>query len=243
MSIASNIAAPGRLWGSQRGLVCGGGLWYSARHMTVSLNVTSRDASKKAAQLRKEGMIPGVVYGPKQEPVLVGIEKKVFDKVFKQAGESTVLELTGLAKPVEALVKEVAFDPMKGGIVHVDFYAIEQGKEITATIPLHFIGEAPASKLGAVLNKVLHEVEVTCMPAKLPSHIDVDVSVLQNIEDQLHVSDLIVPSGVKIEADADDVVIIAGAPAEEEVEPVAPVDMSAIEVEKKGKTEEEPEAV
>jgi large subunit ribosomal protein L25 len=206
--------------------------------MTVTLSAEKRPAGKNAKALRHRGMLPGIVYGPKQSPLPVVLSKKDFDKVFKTAGESTIIELAGLGQPLSVLVKEVDFAPTKGGIQHVDFYAVDMKQSITATIPLEFLGEAPAEKAGGVLNRVLHEIEVTCMPANLPAHIDVDLSGLVNIHDMIHVSDLVIPAGVAVETGAEEIVVIVGEPAEEEVAPVAEVDMSAIEVEKKGKTEE-----
>lgn len=207
--------------------------------MTVTLSAEKREVSKKTKALLAEGLMPGVVYGPKQPAMAVSLSKKEFDRVFKEAGESTIIELSGVAAaPMQVLVKEVVFAPTKGGIVHVDFYAIEKGKKITATIPLHLMGEAPAAKAGGVINHVLHEVEVECMPNDLPSHIDVDISGLAAIEDRLLVSDLKVGRGVEILTGAEEVVVVVGEPAaEEEAEPVA--DLSTIEVEQKGKTEEQ----
>ena len=147
--------------------------------MTLTLSVTKREERGKTTQkLRADGKIPAVVYGPKQEAVPVTIEKVAFDKVFSEAGESSIIKLEGIDGAPEVLVHDVSFDPVKGGASHVDFYAIEAGKELTTDVPLEFIGEAPAIKLGGTLTKALHEVEVTCLPNKLPQHIDVDVSVL-----------------------------------------------------------------
>ena len=148
--------------------------------MTVKLEVSKR--TNKADKDRKEGNVPGVVYGPKQEPVAISVSKKVFQKTLEEAGESTIITLEGLDEPIEVLVHDVAFNAEFGGISHVDFYAIERGKELTTDIALHFIGEAPAVKLGGSLTKVLHEVEVTCRPSVLPSHFDVDVSALVDFE-------------------------------------------------------------
>jgi large subunit ribosomal protein L25 len=206
--------------------------------MTVKLEVTAKTASAKA--LRKAGSIPAVVYGPKQEPLAVSVEKSVFEKLLKGAGESTVINLVGLGEEIEVLVHEVSFNPAKGGVEHVDFYAIEKGKEITVHVPLEFIGEAPAVKKGGSLTKVLHEIEVTCKPSALPQHIEVDVTPLDDFEKQIHVKDLVVPNGVKVENDGEEVVALVQEVQEEvEPEPVA-VDMDAVEVEAKGKTEEEP---
>jgi len=205
--------------------------------MTVKLEVTKRTTS--ADSVRKSGGIPAVVYGPKQEPVSISVDKIVFEKMLKDAGESTIINLEGLGDEVEVLVHDVAFNAAKGGVEHVDFYAIEKGKEITVHVPLEFIGEAPATKLNGSLTKVLHEIEVTCKPSALPQHIDVDVSSLDDFEKQIHVKDLVLPTGVKVENSPDEVVALVQEVKEEIEEPVATVDMSTIEVETKGKTEEE----
>lgn len=136
------------------------------------------------------------------------------------------------------LVKDVAFSATKGGIVHVDFYALEMGKEITTNIPLHFINEAPVEKLGAVVNKVLHEVEITCKPNVLPSHLDVDLAHLVTLEDKIHVSDLKLPKGVVVTADGHDMVAQAEMIAEEVESEAAVVAAADVPAEKKGKTEE-----
>ncbi len=205
--------------------------------MTFTLQATTRtERGKELAALRKAGKIPAVVYGPKEEATPLTLDRLQFEKVLKQAGESSVISLTGVGAAKEVLVHDVSFDPGFGGVIHVDFYAIEAGKEITVDVPLTFIGEAPAIKQGGTLTKVLHEVEVTCAPSALPKEIMVDVSSLVDFEAQIHVRDLTIPSGVKIGNDVDEVVALVQAVAEES-ETIAAIDMSAIEVEKKGKTE------
>ena len=204
--------------------------------MTFTLEATTRtERGKELAALRKEGKIPAVVYGPKEPATAITLDRIQFEKIFKQAGESSIITPPGLNGAKEVLVHDVAFDPTVGGIMHVDFYAIEAGKEITVDVPLVFVGEAPALKLGGTLTKVLHEVAVTCAPSALPKEID--VSSLDDFEKQIHVKDLVLPKGVKAENDPEDVVALVQA-VKEESEEVAAIDMSAIEVEKKGKTEE-----
>lgn len=210
--------------------------------MTLTLSVTKREERGKATQkLRTDGKIPAVVYGPKQEATPVTLDKIAFDKVFGEAGESSIIKLEGIDGTPEVLVHDVAFDPVKGGASHVDFYAIEAGKELTTDVPLEFIGEAPAIKLGGTLTKALHEVEVTCLPSKLPQHIDVDVSTLVDFASQIHVRDLVIPAGVTVSNDPDEVVALVQEVTEEVEETPEAVDMSAIEVEKKGKEETEEE--
>lgn len=203
--------------------------------MTITLTVEKRKGKAGA------GKIAGVVYGPKQPSVSLAIDKRVFEKTLEEAGESTIISLEGLGEAMEVLVQDVDFDPVKGNVRHVDFYAIEAGKEITVDVPLEFIGEPEALKLGGVLTKALHEIEITCRPSKLPKEIVVDVSSLNTFEDSIRVKDLNLPEGVKVENDAEETVAVVVPVEEEKEEPVAPIDMSAIEVEKKGKTEEEGE--
>lgn len=207
--------------------------------MSFTLEASVRtETGKKVAHLRDNGGLPAVMYGPKQTPIAITLSKLDFDKVFKEAGESSVITITGLEKPVDVLVQDVAFDARKGGIVHVDFYAIEKGKKLTVDVPLHFVGEAPALKIGGTLTKVLHEVEVEADATKLPKEIIVDISTLVDFEAQIHVSDLVVPQGVTIKDNPEDVVALIQQ-VKEEVEAPAALDMSAVEVEKKGKTDTE----
>ena len=180
--------------------------------MTIILNTMTRIGA-----VDKLLMIPAVVYGPKQVNLSITVDRKEFEKIFKEAGESSVVTLKGLSQPIDVLIHEVAFNPVRNEIQHIDFYALEMGKEITTDVPLEFVGEAEAiEKIGGMINKVLHEVEVTCQPADLPHNIEVNISVLTEIDAKILVSDLVLPKGVKIETPMNEVVaIVAGARAEE----------------------------
>lgn len=208
--------------------------------MTVSLKIQERGAESRAT-LQAADEIPAVVYGPKQESISLRVPRADFERVLKDVGESAIVELQGLAEPIEVLVHGVDFHPIKGGIQHVDFYAIERGKDMTTNVPLEFIGEAPVEKGGGMVNKVLYEVEVTCRPSVLPHDIKVDLSVLANADDQILISDLPALEGVTIEHEADEVVAVAQGVREEEPEEdtSSDVDMGAIEVEEKGKGEDD----
>ncbi len=204
--------------------------------MTFTLEAKTRvETGKKTAALRASGVLPAVVYGPKQAPISLSVPTIAFEKVLKEAGESSVVTLTGLDKSIDVLIHDVSFDPKKGGVTHVDFYAIEKGKKIKVDVPLHFTGEAPALKLGGTLTKVLHEVEVEAEATHIPKEIVVDISTLVDFDSQIHVRDLMVPAGVTIVEKADDVVVLVQAVKEEVEAPT--LDMSAIEVEKKGKAD------
>ncbi len=187
--------------------------------MTIKLEVTKRDGS--AASVRAAGMVPAIVYGPKQEPVAIAVDKVVFTKTLEEAGESTIINLVGLSEDIEVLIHDVAFNPERGGVEHADFYAIERGKELTTHVALEFIGEAPVSKSGATITKNLHEVEVTCRPSVLPSHIVVDISSLVDAHSHIAVKDLVVPAGVTIENDPELMVATVSAAREAEPETAA----------------------
>ena len=211
--------------------------------MTISLTATKREITGKASKrLLAEGVVPAVVYGPKQESVAIGLPAREFEKVLKDAGESTVIELSGLGDPLQVLIHEVDRDPITNVPRHADFYAIEKGAKVEVAVPLTYVGESEAVKGGANLVKVMHELEIEASPADLPHDIEVDISVLALVGDQIRVSDLKLPSGVVAKADAEEVIALIQEVEVEAEETPAAVDMNAIEVEKKGKEEEAAEA-
>lgn len=203
--------------------------------MTTTLTVSDRSPEETAAAIRAAGRVPAVVYGTKQPALSISVDSKQFTNVLKAAGESTIIVLEGLEEPIEVLIKEVTYDPVKPHITHADLYAFERGKAMSTEVPLDFTGEAPASKLGAVINKVYHEVRVTCRPSDLPSHIDVDLGQLTNLEDRITVADLVLPPGVTVEWELDVVLAIAAEPVQEEASADTELDMESIAVEEKGK--------
>lgn len=209
----------------------------------MDLTVTKRDSAKKPNTLRNEGILPAVIYGRSEESTPIAVDRKTFEKLFRTAGESTVITLKGLGADKQALIQEVAVDAVTGQALHADFYAIEKGQKVTVSVPLQFDGVAPAVKeLGGILTKVMHELEIECDPSELPHAIHVDVSKLVTLEDQIKVKDLSLPKSASIEIDMDEVVAMISV-AKEEVEEVAPMDLSQIETSvERGKKEEEPTA-
>lgn len=205
-----------------------------------TLAATKREKIGKTSRSHvREGKLAAVVYGPKQESTPITLTLKEFEKVFREAGESSVIELTGLGATLQVLVHDIDHDPVKSTPRHVDFYAIEKGAKVEVAVPLNFIGESAAVKAGANLVKVLHELEIEAAPADLPHAIDVDISVLDAVGDQIHVRDLKIPARVTVKVDEEEVVALIQEVEEEPEEPAAALDMAAIEVEKKGKTDEE----
>lgn len=207
------------------------------------LKATKRSKTTKPAAVRKDGSIPAVVYGVGVENTSISVPKVDFEKIFKSAGETNtiVLDLSSSVggKKIDVLIHEIQYDPVKSFPIHIDFLAVDINKPIQVDIPLEFMGIAPAEKNGlGVLVKVLHEIEIEALPKNIPQNIEIDLSVLETLEDQIHVKSIKAPTGVKILTSPDEVVALV-TPAKEEKEEV-PVDLSAIEVEKKGKQEEEP---
>ncbi|MCF7795015.1 50S ribosomal protein L25 [Patescibacteria group bacterium] len=181
---------------------------------------------KAQPRVKKEKLdhktIPAVVYGSSIESKSIKLDKVEFEKVYDIVGESSLIDLAlDDDKVVKVLVKEVQKHPFKNIIYNVDLHQVDMSQKITTEIPLEFVGESRAEKEeGALIMKNLDTVEVECLPADLVNHIEVDLSSLNDINDSIHVKDLKVPSGMEILQEADEVVVSAIEPKEEEEEPV-----------------------
>ncbi|MEA3399585.1 MAG: 50S ribosomal protein L25 [Patescibacteria group bacterium] len=206
-----------------------------------TLIATKRSKTTKASDVRNSGDIPAVVYGAQIENTSISIPSTDFKKKWKEAGESNTIILELDKKKIDVLIHDVQRDPVRSHPVHVDFLAIDMSKPVTVEIPLEFINEAPAEKndLGILL-KVLYQIEIEALPKDLPQNIKVDLSTLETIGDQILVKNLKVPNGVTILTDEDEVIasITAIKEEEEEEKEEESIDLSEIEVEKKGKQEE-----
>lgn len=204
------------------------------------LKVEKRDLKENVAVLRKSGQMPAVFYGPKDPSTPIKVSLVDFKKAWKTAGESTVVSLEGNGIDADVLIHQVDLDPVSDVAIHADFYAIEKGKKLSVDVPLEFVGVAPAVKdLGAVLVKVAHEVEIEALPKDLPHTLEVDISTLINFDSVITAAEIKLPAGVVLKVKPEEVIASVYEPKEEVVE--APVDLSAIEVEKKGKEDKEGE--
>ena len=206
----------------------------------MELTVEKRSQEVKAKALRDKGVLPAVVYGRSEESTPVSVDAKVFFKLYKQAGESSVITLKGLGADKQVLIHDVAFDAVSGAPVHADFYAIQKGQKVTVAVPLEFDGVSPAVKdLGGILTKVMHELELTCEPGDLPQAIRVDISALTTLDSQIKVSDLKLPKSAEVSIGADEVVATVSV-AQEETEEPAVMDISQIgDSVERGKKEED----
>lgn len=211
--------------------------------MVETLQVRKREGKNTLNTLRGGNEMPAVFYGPKEKSTPIAINIDMFKKLWKDAGESTVIELKGDGIEKEVLIYEVDVHPVTGELRHADFYVMEKGKKVTVKVPLEFVGVSGAVKeLGGVLLKVLHEVEIEVLPKDLPQHIEVDIEALENFESQILAKDISIPEGAILITDGDDAIALVNeAKEEEEEEPEVASTIDDIEVEQKGKKEESEE--
>ncbi len=165
------------------------------------LSATIRDlVGRKVKTLRKQGMVPATIYGKSLKSVSVTVTGDEFGKLYKEAGDTGLIELTidGQARPV--LVHHLQRDPISGGVRHIEFHQVDLKEKVSAQVPIELVGEAPAvaQKLGVLLS-VLDEVEVEALPTDLPEYIAVDLSSLAQVNDEIKVSDLKVAKNVIIQ--------------------------------------------
>jgi|TARA_Y100000310_G_scaffold263715_1_gene274089 large subunit ribosomal protein L25 len=201
----------------------------------LTLEIKERNTKEKGA----EGSIPAVFYGPKEKSTSISISRKDFAKLWKEAGESTVVTLSGAGDNKEALIHEVDLDPLSYEPRHVDFYVMEKGKKVKVSVPVEFVGVSPAIKeLGGTLIKVTQDIEVEAMPKDLPQGLEVDISKIVDFSSNVTAADVALPQGVELVTAPGEVLASAAEAKEEEEETAPEVDLESIEVEKKGKQEE-----
>ncbi len=206
----------------------------------LTLNIQKRDMKASLEKIREEGFIPAVFYGRKEKSTPISVTQKDFIKVWKKAGESSVISLKDGSEEHEALIQDVDVDPVKGFPRHADFYVIEKGQKLKVKVPIEFTGTSPAVKeLGGILVKVLQTLEVEATPKDLPHAITIDISVLAQLDSQILAKTIVLPAGVILIAKPDEVIASIAVPKEEKEEESAPIDLDSIEVEKKGKKPEE----
>ncbi len=194
--------------------------------------------------VRKEGLIPGVVFGAGMESIPVSINYRQFHTLAKNLGESTLLDLElEDADSFKVLVTNIQKHILKDKILHIDFRHVRMDQEIEATMPLHFIGDAPIVKESSgVLVKNVEEVQVKCLPTALVDKLDVDLSVLISFESRIYMKNLMIPAGIALLENPEDIVVSVSQPQEEkEVTPVGPVTVD--EVKKVGDEEKAAAAV
>jgi len=217
---------------------------YTRSHMEQIITAEERkvqgtDACRK---IREQGKMPAIVYGAGQDALMITLNTKEFERVWSQAGESTIITIKGIGEDKQALIKDVSLDPHYDTPSHADLYLVKKDVVVSVDVPLVFVGVAAAEKsLGGTLIKVMHNLAVEALPKDLPAEVEVDISKLETFEDKIHVRDIVLPTGVSVDdADKDEVVALVQEQRAED-ESKTEIDLSSVEVVKKGKEVTPPE--
>ncbi|MDD3726354.1 MAG: 50S ribosomal protein L25 [Candidatus Ratteibacteria bacterium] len=189
----------------------------------VQFNAEEREGKGKgvARKLRASGFIPAVLYGPGYEPTQLKVEKKSAEDIIRKLESHNVMADIIIKKgkgqeAVKTILKDVHMDPIRGDILHMDFYRIRMDHTVRMNVSIHLTGEAPGIANGGILEQELRELQVQAMPDRIPSMIEVDISHL-NIGDAVLVKDIVLPDGVSAVDDPEKVVVTILAPKVEEV--------------------------
>jgi len=213
----------------------------------ISIEGKKREVlGKKVKNIKKQGILPGVVYGPEVKSFPIEISAIEFKKLYAKAGESSLIALKVSSKEYLVLIYDTKRDPLTNEFIHVDFYQPILTKEVEASIPLVFEGESAAIKdLGGTLVKGAQEIEVKALPQNLPHEIRVDISILKTFEDEILVKNLILPPNVTVTKNPEDIIAVVTPPEKVEEELEKPIEEKVDEVgeavEKKSAEEEEGE--
>lgn len=210
----------------------------------MELKAEKRDIfGKKLASFRKQGSLPAVLYGPKEETIPLFVFIKDFKKVWKEAGESSVIQLDFGDSKKDVLIQDVSINPKTEEPVHVDFYAAPMDELIEASVPLEFLGESAAvNDLGGILIKVLREIKIEALPKNLPHEVVVDISGLKNLGGKILAKDVVLPTGVTLKENPEETVVLVEAPKEEAEPAPGEEKISFEEIEVAGKKKKEEEA-
>lgn len=195
----------------------------------VDLKVERRTDTGKgvARKLRQRGQIPGIVYGEGEPIPVVADPKNLLRALGTEAGENVILNLiivNGEELTRKAMVKDVQVDPVSGTVLHADLLAISMERPIEVDIPVELVGVAKGVKdEGGIVDQILRELKVRCLPGAIPDNIEFDISSLL-IGDVVHVKDLVIPGGVELLTDLEHAVVTVATPAVEVEEVVAPTE-------------------
>lgn len=209
----------------------------------IVINATKRSITgKKVGTLRREGKLPGIIYGHNVAPIAITMDIKESSHVLNTSTSSSIIQVNLDGVEYSTLVREKQKDYLKNRFIHVDFQAVSQTEKIRAEVGIEFISISPAVKdFSAVIVEGMTEIEVEALPKDLPERFTVDLSQLKQIGDAVYVKNIEVPANVQILDSIEEMVVMAAAPALEEVEPVAATEEAAAEPEviEKGKKEED----
>jgi len=207
----------------------------------IVLKAETREViGKQVKALRRQGRLPGVIYGKSMDPILITLNMHDSTRVFPTITSSQLVVVEVEGKQHTTLVREKQRQPVTGGLVHIDFQEVSLTEKLRTQVIIELIGESPAVKnFNAVLVPGLEELEVEALPRDLPERIQVDVSTLTEIGEAIHVRDIVLSNKVEVLNDENEIIVVVTAQAAEEVEEVAEVAVPEPEVLERGKKEEE----
>jgi large subunit ribosomal protein L25 len=213
----------------------------------VVLKATARTTTGRHVRaLRRSGQLPGVIYGRHVEPVIISLDARDAAKALARISSSSLVTIDVDGKEYPSLVREKQMNYIKRNLVHVDFQVVSLTEKIRANVAIVLTGNSIAVKdFNAMLINGLNELEVEAFPQDLPERVVVDIGALAKIGDAIHVKDISLSDKVTILSAADEMVVLATAPAKEEVEEVVTPEAAVVaegtepEVIEKGKKEEE----
>ena len=197
---------------------------------TIEIRVERRDGGGKggARRLRRGGVIPGIVYGRKRTPVTVGVSAEEFDdKLTHLEGSHLIRLVSAGGKDAElhdraVLLREVQRHPVTGAVLHTDFFEVDLTERLAVSVPLHFVGRPAGVVAGGILQPILREIEVECLPTEIPDFIEIDVSAL-GIHEAVHLADVKLREGVSAMGDPGQTLVTVLPPTVEEAKPAAEV--------------------
>lgn len=175
---------------------------------TVEINVERRTGKGKgpARRLRASGQVPGILYGPKRTTTPIAVPREQFERRLAHLEGSHLVKLLHEGSDAElndrmVLVREMQVHPVSGRVLHADFYEVDLTERLVVSVPLHFTGKAAGVVNGGIMQPILREIDVECLPTEIPEYIEVDVTPL-GIHDAVHIADLKLPEGVTAVGDA-----------------------------------------
>ena len=212
--------------------------------MEYKLNAVKREV--KGEKIRKEGLIPAILYGVEKDSLSLSLVYNDFVKLYQQAGNSSLINMIVDDKDNgQVLVQDIQYDPVTDRPIHVDLRRIDMSKEIITMVGLEFVNNAPIVKeAGGTLIKNIREVEVKCLPKDLVSNIEVDLAVITTFDINIKIKDLQIPTGITITSPGKEDVIAKAVPAltEEQLKAMdeaEAADVESVEVSGEKKDEEE----
>lgn len=202
---------------------------------TTKLKAAPRDAIGKgpARKMRQEGKVPAVVYGHDEETMHLTLDTSEADHLFRRISvDNTIVELEveTQKEPIPTLVREIQTHPWKGSLLHVDFYRIQAGVAVDVDVPVHLVGTPVGVKMGGgILEQIIHDLPMRCIPSMIPEVIDVDVSEME-VNDVIHVSDLDFDEGVEVTVAMDQTICAVSIPrALDEIEAAEEEELEELE--------------